>query len=496
MGENATRAIVLAAGGSKRFRRRKSKLLARICGRVMVVFPLKILEELQIPTTLVLGYQADELKSEVARVGIRNINYVVQPELLGTGNAVGFSRDAWDQENILILNADVPLLTTDLIKDLLKQHNEKRATISFLSTYVMNPEGYGRVVEKDGKVQIFEERDCPDNLKDVNKINVGIYVVKRSFLQENIQRLEKNVVSGEFYITDLIDIASKQGLLVQTVPAPFDKVRGVNTLQELWAVEQIVRSNLIKYWMNRGVRFELAQNIHIDIDVKIDEDSFIGTGVHLLNGTTIARNCFIGAFTIVDGSSIGEGCMIHSHSVIQDSKIGKSVHAGPFARLRNNVVIADDVTVGNFVEIKNSSIGKKSKTKHLTYIGDATLGENVNVGAGTIVCNYDGVKKHKTVIEDNVFVGSNDTLVAPIKIGKGSYVAAGSTITKDVHAEDLAIGRARQENKENYAKKFKEKKVKSKSAIGQEDSDSVDEKDLKFNFVGAVKTKEGSEENI
>jgi bifunctional UDP-N-acetylglucosamine pyrophosphorylase/glucosamine-1-phosphate N-acetyltransferase len=424
----------------------------------MVLFPLQILERLQMPITMVLGYQADEIKKIIDdnpdTKKIKNISYVIQPEPLGTGNAVLVAKGNFHSENILILNGDVPLLSSDLIKKLIEEHKNSDATISFISTHAINPSGYGRVVEKDGKVAIYEEKDCPSELRDETQVNAGVYLIKRKFLEEYINKLEKSNTTGEFYLTDLVACASDQKKTVKIIPAPFDEVRGVNSLQELWAVEQIMRSNIIKHWMKNGVRFDLAQNIHVDIDVAIGADSRIGSGVHLFGKTEIGEGVEIGAFSVIENTIVGDDTRIFSHSVIQDSTIGKDVEIGPFARLRNNVIINDNVIIGNFVEMKNSQIGCGSKTKHLSYVGDSTVGQNVNIGAGTIVCNYDGKRKHRTIIEDNAFIGSNNTLVAPIKIGNGAYVAAGSTITNDVPSKDLAIARARQENKKKYVEKL------------------------------------------
>ncbi|MBU1007867.1 bifunctional UDP-N-acetylglucosamine diphosphorylase/glucosamine-1-phosphate N-acetyltransferase GlmU [Candidatus Dependentiae bacterium] len=490
------RAVILAAGKSKRFKRRQSKLLAEICGRPMVVFPLRVLEELKISATLVLGYQADQIKDSIESFKMKHVDCVLQGEPLGTGNAVLCSQSRWDKENILILNADVPLLTPELIKQLLEKHKQSGAIMSFVSTHVINPTGYGRVVEQDGVTRIYEEKDCPSEYKSENRVNVGIYVVKRSFLQDGIQKLERSKVSGEIYLTDLVELASRRGEHVEIVGAPFDQVRGVNTLQELWAVEQVMRSNLIKHWMSNGVRFELAQGIHIDIDVEIGPDSFIGTGAHLLGRTKIGEGCFIAAFTILENTVVGDGTMVHSHCVVQDSVIGGDAHIGPFARLRNNVVVADNVCIGNFVEIKNSTIGYGSKTKHLSYVGDATLGDNVNIGAGTVFCNYDGSKKHKTIIENDVFIGSNNTLIAPVKLGEGAYAAAGSTITTDVPPQDLAIARARQENKGQYAKKFRGEEKKKEKVFCNKVCTSKKKDDERFHFLGAVKTHDMPEESV
>jgi bifunctional UDP-N-acetylglucosamine pyrophosphorylase/glucosamine-1-phosphate N-acetyltransferase len=490
-----TRAIVLAAGKSTRFRTKKSKILFTICGQTMLLYPLKALEALGIPMTLVLGYQGDVVKQEVIYSGVKDVTFVFQEQQLGTGHAVACTQSTWDKDDILILYGDMPLLTKELIQQLIDDHKERNATISFLTSFVIDPTGYGRVLEQDGKFQIVEEKDCTEEQRYVNRINAGIYMMKRSFLEQYLPKLGKSSVTGEIYLPELVRLACDDGLLVHSISVPYDNVRGVNTLQELWSVEQIKRSESIKYWMSRGVRFELAQSIHIDIDVEIAPGSFIGTGVHLLGKTKIGEECFIGAFSIIEDSIIGDTSVIHSHSVIQRTKVGHNVHVGPFARLRDNSSIGNNVEIGNFVELKESVVGDNSKTRHLSYVSHATIGENVRVGAGAITCNYDGVKKNMTVIEDNAFVGSDNTLIAPIKIGKGAFTASGSILNQDVPADSLAIARPKQENKNELGKKLREDiahKVGSANTIEvlSQISDEEEEKDDEvLQFTGAMKTK-------
>jgi bifunctional UDP-N-acetylglucosamine pyrophosphorylase / glucosamine-1-phosphate N-acetyltransferase len=496
MDTSNTRAVILAAGKSTRFKWKRSKILTHICGQPMIMFPLMRLKELNLPVTLVLGHQREVIEKEFEKRGISDVTYAYQNEQLGTGHAFACSRDAWDKENILVINGDVPLLSSARVKELLDKHQEKKADVSFFTTYMIKPDGYGRVIEKDGIISIVEEKDCTSEMLEVTKVNAGVYVFSRKFLNETIDKLSRNNASGEYYLPDLVNFAAEKGCRVEMIAAPFDEVRGVNTLQELWAVEQVTRSMLIKEWMLKGVRFELAQSIHIDIDVEIGEGSFIGTGAHLLQNTKIGENCFISAFTIIENTTINDGTTIHSHSVVQDSTIGKNVHVGPFARLRNDVTVEDSAVVGNFIEVKNSVIGAESKVKHFSYVGDASLGKRVNVGAGTIVCNYDGVNKHQTVIKDNVFIGSNSTLVAPVTINDKAYIAAGSTINKDVHSDDLAIARARQVNKPGYAKKLRGQETIEQMQNRSEKKIEVSRADDDFQFVGAVKTERGSEENL
>lgn len=489
-----TQAIVLAAGKSSRFKTKKSKLLFSICGRSMVMYPLKALEALAIPATVVLGHQAEQVKAEIKQHMPHMVEFALQTEQKGTGDAVAASRSTWREENILILYGDTPLITSTLIADLIKKHQDTNATVTFCTTFVIDPTGYGRVVENDGKFEIVEEKNCTEDQRHITRINTGVYIMKRAFLEANIDKIEKNQLTGEVYFVDLIKMACDQDLTVATHAVAYDFVRGVNTLQELWEVEQIKRSEFIKHWMSEGVRFELAQSIHIDIDVTIGSGSFIGTGAHLIGNTHIGEECFVGAFSIIENSKIGNETHIQPHSFVQDSSLGEQVQIGPFARLRGNSCIGNDVQIGNFVEIKATTIGDHSRTKHLSYLGDATIGESANIGAGTIICNYDGVKKNKTIIEDNVFIGSNNTLIAPVTIGKGSYTAGGSTINENVPAGSLAIGRSRQQLKEGYADKIRSELNKKHNCgcNGEEHekkaTSSSSTADETIGFQGAMKT--------
>ncbi len=490
MATSTTRAVVLAAGKSSRFKTKKSKLLSSICGQEMILYPLHALEAHKIPITLILGHQAEEVEAAVVSAGMKDVSVILQAEQLGTGHAVLCSKDTWDADNILILYGDMPLLSKELIGQLLDEHEKSAAAVTLSTAYVLDPTGYGRVLERDGLIEIIEEKDCTSEQRLVNRINAGVYVMRRDFLESHITKLGKSSVTGEIYLPDLIAMASQENLGVKAISVPYDLVRGVNTLQDLWGVEQIKRSEFIKYWMAQGVRFELAQSIHIDINVTIGAGSFIGTGVHLLGNTSIGEECFVGAFTIIEDTIIAENTTIHSHSVVQHSIIGSNVHVGPFARLRQNVTVANDVQIGNFVEIKTATIGDSSKVKHLSYIGDATVGAGVNIGAGTVTCNYDGVKKSVTIIEDGAFVGSNNTLIAPIAVGKNAYTAAGSVVNTDVPADALAIGRTRQENKLGYAKKLRDamKKDSAGGHIEKMKPISHDNDDEIIQFRGAVKT--------
>ncbi|KKQ48732.1 MAG: Bifunctional protein GlmU [candidate division TM6 bacterium GW2011_GWF2_38_10] len=493
MATNSIRAIVLAAGKSSRFKTKKSKLLFNICGRTMILYPLKALDALGIPMTAVLGHQADEIEAEVACVGIKDIAFVLQDEPRGTGHAVACSQSTWgDVDDILILNGDMPLVSTELLQYIIQEHRSKNATVTFLTAMMMDPKNYGRVIETGSGYEIIEAKDCSPEQLEVARINAGVYLINRAWLEEQINQLPVSSVTGEVYFTHVVALASQQGKVVHALPVAYDDVRGINTLQELWEVEQIIRSELIRHWMANGVRFELAQSIHLDVNVTIGAGSFIGTGVHLLGDTTIGEESWVGAFTIVEDSVVGNNTMVHSHTVVQDSTLGDNVHVGPFARLRNHVKLDDYVDVGNFVELKRTTIGTKSKAKHLTYLGDCTVGKHVNIGAGTVTCNYDGLKKYETKIADYSFIGSNNTIIAPMSIGPRAYTAAGSTIHKDVPEDCLAIGRSRQENKDGYAEKLLKKQV---QPVDKDDNQlhcdaSGKSEAVRFNFKGALKADE------
>jgi len=456
-------AIVLAAGKSTRFKTGKSKLIEKICGREIILFATKLLEQIKIDTTLVVGHQK-EIVQQLVKKHHKNITFIEQKKQLGTGHAVASTKDIWKKEHVLILNGDVPLVTEQIIEDLYKKHIATDAAISFVVSHCENPNhAYGRVIKDKNKIKIVEAKDFDPTIhNDHCCINAGIYIAKTEFLKDCIEKIDKSA-SNEFYLTDLVEIASNANLGVQTTSASLNVTRGVNTLEELWATEQIQRAELIKYWMNHGVRFNVAQAVHIDLDVQIGNGTQIGCAVHLLGNTKIGKNCNIRKFTTIEDSTLEDNVEIHPNCVVRDSYIAKEAQVGPFANIHSQTKIEQGVSIGNFVEVKKSNIGKFTFARHHSYLGNATIGSRVNIGAGTITCNYDGIAKHETIIKDNAYIGSNNTLVAPLTIEKNAFTAAGSTITEDVPTSCLAIGRSRQVNKENYVEKLYEK-LKTRSA--------------------------------
>lgn len=456
MFSNKIQAIILAAGRSTRFNTGRTKLLEKICGQEMIVYTTRLLEQLSVPTSVVIGYQKDAIQETITKYHHNAINFIVQEEQYGTGHALMCSESIWERDHLLIMNGDVPLVTTPIIENLYEKHISSHADISFVTAHHADPSsgGYGRVIRTDNSIKIVEARDFDGDSSEHCCINAGIYLIRKSFLQQCIQNISQNEKTNEFYITDLIKIASDQKRTISTTNASFDRIRGINTLQELWAAEQVKRSELIKFWMEKGVHFSTPQNVHIDLDVIIGSGSYIGCGVLLLKGSSLGKNCKVQDFSLIESSHLAEGCDILPHCIIKDSSIGSLSQIGPFAHIKEHSQIGEHVILGNFVEVKKSIIGKGTKAKHLAYLGDAHIGAHVNIGAGTITCNYNGFTKQVTVIQDNAFIGSNNTLIAPVTIEQDAYTAAGSVISENVPAASLAISRARQVNKEGHAQQL------------------------------------------
>lgn len=444
-------AIVLAAGKAKRFKTGRTKLLEKICGQEMILYATKMLEQLKIKTTIVVGHQKNDIQRIITDHHADTILFAHQEKQLGTGHAVLCTKEHWQSENILVLNGDMPLITEEIIIELYQQHSQSKAAISFVISHLDHPNhSYGRVIKHADQITIVEAKDFKGDPNDHCWINAGIYLINKNFLEKYIEKIESNNANNEFYLTDLVGIASDQSLSVKTVSAPFDRIRGVNNLEELWVAEQIKRAELVKYWMHNGVRFIRAQDVHLDANVTIGAGSCIVGSVYLEKGTKIGKNCTIKEYTRIENTQIGDNTTIHSHCVITDSYINQHANIGPFAHLRTDTIVEQNSTIGNFVEIKKSIVGENSQARHLAYLGNATIGKNVNIGAGTITCNHNGFTKKQTIIKDNAFIGSNNTLVAPLIIGEHAFTAAGSTITNDVPKETVAFGRTKQINKEGY----------------------------------------------
>jgi bifunctional UDP-N-acetylglucosamine pyrophosphorylase/glucosamine-1-phosphate N-acetyltransferase len=480
--------VVLAAGKATRFRSHKSKLLEPLCGRPMIVYVTDLLQSSNIQTTYVVGYQAHTVQQTIESSLTdhdTHATFVLQEEQKGTGHALLISQPTWTGDHILVMNGDMPLITRETLNQLIEHHLIAQASATFVIAHNADPDqkGYGRIVKQNNSIKIVEAKDFSGDLNEHCCINAGIYIFERKFLEHHINALTQNNAAHEFYITDLIQIASDNNLRVETVTTSFDQIRGVNTFKELWAAEQIKRGELISNHLDHGVRFGSPHTVHIDIDITIGAGTTIGSGVRIEQGTHIGSNCVIEPLVILDNATIEDNCTVYSHSIIRNAVVKKNAHIGPFAHIHEGTIIETGSIIGNFVEIKRSTFGAESKAKHHAYISDTTVGKKVNIGAGTITCNYDGTSKHHTTIEDEAFIGSNNTIIAPITIGKKAYTAGGSIINQNVPDNALAIGRAHQVNKLDYAKKIKEKSHGAKHTLPLDDDQDQDE----YSFIAALK---------
>lgn len=443
--------IILAAGRSSRFNTDTSKLLYTLCGQPMLVNVIKALQPLSLPIILVVGHQRDQIMSMASSASCDTLTFVTQEEQCGTGHAVFCTKDQWHADTILIMNGDMPLITTNTIQSILTQHQQSRTQLTIVGAHYNQPHQYGRIISNKKNIEIIEARDFTADPSAHTLINAGIYCIQRSLLAKALDVIMAKKNTHELYLTDIVAHASKEHCAINVVTVEYEHVRGVNTLQELYDAENIKRTHIIEQWMQHGVRFMMPHTTHIDHDVTIGANSVIGAGVQLTRGTHIGSHTHIEPYSILDHAIVRDHVIIKSHSVIQDSVINSHAIIGPFAHLRNSSTIGEHTAIGNFVEVSKSSIGAETKAKHLSYIGNALIGNHVNIGAGTIFCNYNGFTKETTIVEDHAYIGANNSLVAPLTIGKQSITAAGSCITDHVPANALAIARSRQILKDGYA---------------------------------------------
>jgi len=447
-------AIILAAGQGKRMKSKQAKVLHLLAGLPLVSYPLELVRRARLKTVFVIvGHQADAVTKALSGSPVTTI---LQDPPLGTGHAVLQTEKALKNfsGSLLILNGDTPLLRDKTLRRLWALHQKKNAALTFLTTKLENPHGYGRILRnQDGSIKkIVEEKDATPEERAVREINTGVYIIEKSFLFTALEKVRPDNRQKEYYLTDVVHIAAQEGKRLIGLEADPGEVIGINSRADLASAEEILRKRIIEDWMAKGVTLVDPNRIQIDAAVKIGRDSILHPDVSLEGTTILGEGSEIYSSRIKD-SRIGKGVLIKDFCVIEESRIESGCIIGPFAHLRPGTVIRKGAKVGNFVEIKKSDLGVGSKANHLSYIGDAMIGKGVNIGAGTITCNYDGRKKEKTIIEDGVFIGSNSQLVAPVRIGARSLIAAGATITEDVPPDTLAISRTRQENKKGWVKK-------------------------------------------
>ena len=447
--------LILAAGKATRFKSEHSKMLHRLAGRSLGEYVLKTAAAVKPQRTyLVIGYEADEVRKAFARPGL---TFIEQKEQLGTGHALLVARTELERcpsSTLVVVVGDAPLLRAETLHALVEAHEKARAAATVLTTRLENPQGYGRIVRSGGRVRaIVEEKVCTPAQRKIREINSGILCFSRPKLLEHLGALSDKNAQKEYLLTDLVEIFNRQRLKVVPFPvADAREVLGVNDRAELAQMERILRLRKAEALMRDGVTIVNPGCTYIDEQVEVGRDTVIEPGVSLLGATRVGNACALRPYSTIIDSVLGDRVTVRPYCMIRACEVKSDVILGPFAHLRDGAVIEQNARIGNFVEVKKSHVGRGTKASHLTYLGDATLGEGVNIGAGTVTCNYDGEKKNPTLIEDDVFVGSGSMLVAPVRIGKGSYVAAGSTITEDVPPESLALGRARQTNKEGWAR--------------------------------------------
>lgn len=451
--------IVLAAGKGTRMKSDLIKVLHPAAGVPMIAWPVAAARDAgSDPVVLVIGHQANAVQG--AFRGAADIRCAMQEEQLGTGHAVACGLDALPgfQGTVLILCGDTPLLRAETVKSMVAYHHDNRAAITVLTALMDDPYGYGRVVrDTSGRVtRIVEQKDADPEEQEIREINSGIYCMDSDFLFANIKGIGNDNAQGEYYLTDLLAIAVRKGLVCLALPtADADEIMGVNDRVQLAEAARILRRRINRGHMLNGVTLINPDQTYIDQGVTIGADTTIHPGCHIGGGTVIGCGCEIETGVSITGCRIGNDCHIKAASVMEDSELGEDVAVGPMAHLRPGTTLGDKVKIGNFVETKKITMGEGSKASHLTYLGDAEIGRNVNIGCGTITCNYDGVRKHRTVIGDDVFIGSDVQLVAPVTVGRNSLVAAGTTVTTDVPPDSLAISRVPQVNKDGWRLKKK-----------------------------------------
>lgn len=462
MGKDRLAAVILAAGKGTRMKSELPKVLHAVAGVPMLKYPVGLARELGCaPTVAVIGHGAETVETVLAGSGVL---FALQSQQLGTGHALlcaepqlaGFSG------TVLLLCGDVPLLRRETLEALLHYHQAQQATVTVLTAHMPNPHGYGRIVRQGDEVlRIVEEKDAGQQQRAINEINTGIYALEAPFVFEALKTIGCDNAQGEYYLTDVLAAARSAGLRVCALAAGTpEETMGINDRVQLAEAGALMRQRINRELMLGGVTLVDPATSYIEPQVRIGADCIIEPNVQLRGATVIGRGCRIDTGVCVDGCTVGDGVHLKAGSVMTASSIGDRSEVGPMAHLRPGTVLVGENKIGNFVETKQSVLGQGSKASHLTYIGDAEVGRKVNIGCGTITCNYDGINKHKTIIEDEVFVGSDTQFVAPVRIGRGALIGAGSTITRDVPADALALSRPEQKIIEGWAAKQRAKQQK------------------------------------
>jgi len=449
-------ALILAAGKGTRFKSEKIKVLHTLLGKSMLQIVLDSVSGLKPEKIhIIVGYQQDSVKAETSG---DHINCVVQKEQKGTAHAVLAAKSVLSKEggkDLLVMNGDLPLIRTETLRPFLKFHQKMNNSLTFMTAEPENPFGFGRVFKTEkGAFFVVEEKDATPVQKKIKEVNVGIYLFNIKDLFRALPKISNKNKKGEYYLTDIIEIMSSGEMKVGKFKTGFrEEVVGVNDRYELALAVDVLRKRKIESLTANGVTVYDLKTTWIDFDVKIGGDTILYPSVILEGKTVIGRGCKIYPFSHIIDSKIGDRTKVLTSTVIEKSTLEKDVQIGPFTRLRPNSILKQGAKVGNFVEMKNTVFGKGSKAGHLSYLGDSEVAQGVNIGAGTICCNYDGETKNKTIIDEGAFIGSGVELVAPVKVGKKAYVGAGSTITKNVSPGSLAVERSKQIERKNWPRK-------------------------------------------
>jgi bifunctional UDP-N-acetylglucosamine pyrophosphorylase/glucosamine-1-phosphate N-acetyltransferase len=463
---------IMAAGKGTRLKSRHPKVLHQIAGKTLLGHVVAAASKIVPPENIfaIIGHEAELVREALRSTGIQ---FVLQAEQRGTGHALMVAREALQGfSHVLVLSGDVPLIHPETIERVRDFHLSNQATMTILTAEPADPTGYGRVFRKyknaeptDEVDRIVEQKALRNNEGEQREINSGIYAFAAGPLYRHIDQLTTDNPAGEFYLTDMAGVLGKAGDKVLALRAEdSNEVLGVNTRMELAELDAKLRAKKTRELMEAGTTIFRPETCDIDADVQIGTDTVIEPFVQIIGKTTIGSDCRIRSYSVITNCEIGNKVLVRPGCIMESSIVRNGAQIGPYSHLRPGSDVGEGAHVGNFVETKKTKLGNRSKANHLSYLGDAVIGEGVNIGAGTITCNYDGVNKHQTILEDGVFVGSDSTLVAPVTVGKGAYIGAGSCITNDVPADALALGRSRQVNKPNWAAEKREEQKNAKKA--------------------------------
>lgn len=446
--------ILLAAGEGKRFKSKLPKPLQRLCGRSLIDHVLGPLESLGAEKIVMVVGGGREQIYEAARG--RPVEFCVQEQPIGTGHAVLCAEQALRgfEGTVLVTCADIPLVSQATLQRLVDAHQAQRAEATILTAIMPDPTGYGRIVRsRDGRVRaIVEHRDATDEIRQIQEINAGIYCFRSASLFDELRRVKPDNVQGEYYLPDVIGRYVAAGDIVTAVQAEnADEVVGINTRRHLATAEQVARDRARHRLLEEGVTLVAPDTVYVDSTVRVGCDTTIYPGAIILGETQIGEDCEIGPYTSIENCTIGNGVRVRHGAVLSNCAVGNNAMVGPYSHVRSDSEVGDEALVGSFVEVVRSRLGNGAKQLHFGYVGDTQVGDGANIGAGAVTCNYDGVDKHETVIAEGAFIGSNSVLVAPVRVGRKAYVAAGSVITEDVSEESLGIARQRQTVKDDWS---------------------------------------------